>query len=192
MVAGAVNTGVSGFVFAVPFAIAYLFLIRKLGKKKIIQFVLPLFLVLVVLNWNHPTNRIIFPYIGDEFKADCGWEFIKHDEEYQGYDFYILERSEKELSPEHIIFRQKIDCESQWVLNSVEISHQDLGTSFSPVFSINGTKGIIPNYKLDGALKDNYLQHENIHKPNDFQSPWTFYLSFLMAWPFLPLILTSI
>tara|TARA_Y100001956_G_C4124778_1_gene189475 strand:+ start:2803 stop:3492 length:690 start_codon:yes stop_codon:yes gene_type:complete len=195
LLAGAVNQGFTKFFLALPFAPVYAWAWYKLSKKWWVLPVVTTALGLVILGWNAPTNKIIYPTIGDTFQASCGWEIVEYEPGYTFSSHLSLEKIKSEPDEHgqrYVVSRQRIPCDdNQWQLVEVQISHHDLGTSFEPVFRVAQQLVRLNSYEFNEALKLGELTHPDITLPYQLQSNWTFNLSMLMMWPMTPVMLVT-
>ncbi|UFN68424.1 hypothetical protein LN249_08730 [Vibrio alginolyticus] len=184
--AGAVNQGVSGFLLALPFVGGFVFTLRAFSLKKKVGYIAVVAIFSIPLLWNHEENQIIYPWLGTNFVAKCGWEAVKFEQDYIGYDYYTLVPQGEDIEEQYVISRHSITCDSVWRLTRVFVRHPDLGTLYYPVFSINGYEATMSGYQLNEAFSSRLLKHSQIGSSSELQSSWTDSWSLLMLWPALP------
>lgn len=184
IVAGAVNQGFSGFTFALPFAAVFLYLLKRFSLKVRVIALCGIVLMVLPFAWQHEENTIIYPWIGDEFIASCGWEAITYGKEFTGYQYATLVFEGDEVDEKHLLSRSPISCEATWALKRVLVRHPDLSTQYYPVFSIDGFEATMSGRELNTAFQSGRLTHAHIRHSYDLQSEWTQDLSQLMMCPF--------
>ncbi|GAL13607.1 hypothetical protein JCM19233_4612 [Vibrio astriarenae] len=141
---------------------------------------------LVPLAWNHEENKIIYPWLGTDFVAKCGWQAVEFEKGYTGYAYYTLVPQGTDINEQYVVSRQTISCDSVWKLTRVFVHHPDLGTLYYPVFSVDGFEATMSGYQLNDAFSSKLLEHSQIGSSYELQSSWTNSLSLLMMWPTLP------
>lgn len=191
IVAGAVNQGFSGFTFALPFAAVFLYLLKRFSLKVRVIALCGIVLMVLPFAWQHEENTIIYPWIGDEFIASCGWEAITYGKEFTGYQYATLVFEGDEVDKKHLLSRRPISCEATWALKRVLVRHPDLSTQYYPVFSIDGFEATMSGRELNTAFQSGRLTHAHIRHSYDLQSEWTQDLSQLMMWPSVPISLLT-
>lgn len=191
IVAGAVNQGFSGFTFALPFAAVFLYLLKRFSLKVRVIALCGIVLMVLPFAWQHEENTIIYPWIGDEFIASCGWEAITYGKEFTGYQYATLVFEGGEVDEKHLLSRRPISCEATWALKRVLVRHPDLSTQYYPVFSIDGFEATMSGRELNTAFQSGRLTHAHIRHSYDLQSEWTQDLSQLMMWPSVPISLLT-
>ncbi|EPF2927425.1 hypothetical protein ACSL9C_000257 [Vibrio navarrensis] len=191
IVAGAVNQGFSGFTFALPFAAVFLYLLKRFSFKVRVIALCGIVLMVLPFAWQHEENTIIYPWIGDEFIASCGWEAITYGKEFTGYQYATLVFEGDEVDEKHLLSRRPISCEATWALKRVLVRHPDLSTQYYPVFSIDGFEATMSGRELNTAFQAGRLTHAHIARSYELQSEWTQDLSQLMMWPSVPISLLT-
>ncbi|WP_252973556.1 hypothetical protein [Vibrio navarrensis] len=191
IVAGAANQGFSGFTFALPFAAVFLYLLKRFSLKVRVIALCGIVLMVLPFAWQHEENTIIYPWIGDEFIASCGWEAITYGKEFTGYQYATLVFEGDEVDKKHLLSRRPISCEATWALKRVLVRHPDLSTQYYPVFSIDGFEATMSGRELNTAFQSGRLTHAHIRHSYDLQSEWTQDLSQLMMWPSVPISLLT-
>ncbi|MCG9753124.1 hypothetical protein L1D54_22035 [Vibrio brasiliensis] len=184
--AGAVNQGVSGFLLALPFVAGFIFALKAFSFKSKVVYIAVVTIFSISLAWNHEENKIIYPWLGTDFVAKCGWEAVKFEQAYTGYDYYTLVPQGAEIEEQYVVSRHSIACDSVWKLTRVFARHPDLGTLYYPVFSIDGYEATMSGYQLNDAFSTKLLKHSQINSSYELQSSWTDSWSLLMMWPALP------
>lgn len=189
--AGAVNQGVSGFLWSLPFVVAFIYVLRSFSVKAKIALMTFAATLIVPLAWKHEENKIIYPWIDSAFTATCAWEAIKYERGFTGYDYATLVPKGAEVEEQYVISRHVIPCDVDWKLTRVFVRHPNLGTLYYPVFSIAGYEATMSGYELDDAIKSQTLSHSQIHSSYELQSEWTNSLSLLMMWAAIPIQLLT-
>ncbi|MGD8174292.1 hypothetical protein ACQEXU_21825 [Vibrio sp. TRT 21S02] len=192
MMAGAANQGITGFIFSLPFVGLFIYKLKAFSvKAKIVSVITAAFLI-APLAWNHEKNKIIYPWLGDEFIASCGWEAIKYEKKFTGYSYTTLVPRGAEIYEKYVISRDPIPCDVPWKLTRVLVMYPSLATTYYPVFSIAGYEAVISGYELNNAFESQLIMHHQISSSYELQSKWTNYLSALMMWPAIPMWLQSL
>ncbi|WP_235956109.1 hypothetical protein [Grimontia sedimenti] len=188
---GAVNQGFSWFFLAIPFAIAFLFLLKHFSLK--LKIALPIFVAVLVypLTWQHEKNKIIYPYLGDQFTASCGWQAVQYSRDFTGYSYETLVPKGGKIYDYYVISKRPVPCGSDWTLTRVFVKHPDLSTLYYPVFSIGGSEMAMSGYELNEAFASKKLKHDQIDTSYELQSEWTKSLSNLMMWPVAPIMILN-
>ncbi len=189
--AGAVNQGGSAFLFALPFVVAFIYVLRSFSIKTKITLIAVAAILIVPLAWKHEVNKMIYPWIGSEFIATCDWEAIQYEPGYTDYSYATLVQKGAEIDEQYVINRFEIPCDDTWELTRVFVQHPDLGTLYYPVFSIAGYEATMSGHALDDAFKSQMLVHSQIHSSGELQSEWTNSLSLLMMWVAIPIWLLT-
>ena len=189
--AGAVNQGFSSFFLSLPFVIIFIYALKGvLIKTKIVSIIIAA-IIIMPLAWKHENNKIIYPWIGNEFIASGGWEAIQYEESYTGYSYETLVYKGADINEKYVISKRSVPCDVAWELTRVFVHHPDLNTLYYPVFSIAGYESTISGYELNNAFKSQFLKHRQISSSNELQSKWTNNLSLLMLWPVIPILLSN-
>lgn len=184
--AGAVNQGFSGFLLALPFVAGFIFTLKAFSLKRKVGYIAVVAIFSVPLAWNHEENKIIYPWLGTDFVAKCGWQAVEFEQGYTGHAYYTLIPQGTDINEQYVVSRQTIPCDSVWKLTRVFVHHPDLGTLYYPVFSIDGFEATMSGYQLNDAFSSKLLEHSQIGSSYELQSSWTNSLSLLMMWPPLP------
>ncbi|WP_010448466.1 hypothetical protein [Vibrio rotiferianus] len=184
--AGAVNQGVSSFLLALPFVAGFILTLKAFPLKGKVGYVAVVTILSIPLVWNHEENKIIYPWLGTDFVAKCGWEAVKFEQGYTGYDYPTLIPLGADIEEQYVVSRHSVTCGSVWKLTRVFVRHPDLGTLYYPVFSIDGYEATMSGYQLNDAFSSKLLKHSQINSSYELQSSWTDNWSLLMMWPALP------
>ncbi len=191
-ISGAVNRGFSGYLCAIPFVVPFLFAIFFSSfcvKIRVIWF-LVVAVIFGFFRWNPAENRLIYPYIGDQFTVSCNWQAVRYQPEYTGYHYVTLIPLNDEIDQQYAIETVSFDCQSPLTLIRVFEHHADFGTQYHPVFATSdGKEVVIASFRFDKAIERGDLMHPELHSSYQLQSRWSFHLSTLMMWPVAPMLL---
>ncbi|CAV18409.1 Conserved hypothetical protein; putative exported protein [Vibrio atlanticus] len=188
---GAVNQGFSGFFMSLPFMITLIYTLKGCSFKVKVSSIVVVAILITPLVWKHEENKIIYPWIGDEFVADCGWKAVKYEQSYTGYNYETLIPKGAKVDEQYVISQRLISCDASWKLIRVFVHHPDLGTLYYPVFSITNVEATMSGYELNDAFEAKTLNHSQINYSYELQSEWTNNLSSLMMWPTIPILLLN-
>ncbi|MCG7500137.1 hypothetical protein MHO82_25060 [Vibrio sp. Of7-15] len=184
--AGAVNQGISGFLLASPFMVGFIFTLKDFSLKVKISCIAAVIIFSIPLVWNQEENKMIYPWLGTEFIAECGWEAITFEQGFTGYEYDTLVPQGADIEEQYVVSRRSVSCDGVWKLTRVFVLHPDLGTLYYPVFSVDGYEATMSGHQLNDAFSSKLLKHSQIDSSYDLQSSWTENWSLLMMWPVLP------
>lgn len=194
LISGAVNRGFSGYLFAIPFVVPFLFALfysTFCVKTRVIWF-LVVAVTFGYFRWNPAENRLIYPYIGDQFTVSCNWQAVRYPLEYTGHRYITLIPLDEEIDQRYAIETVSFDCQHSLTLVRVFEHHADFGTQYHSVFATaDGKEVVIDNYRFEKAVERGDLVHPELRSSYLLQSRWSFNLSMLMMWPALPIFFLS-
>jgi hypothetical protein len=192
ILSGAVNVGLTGFLFALPFVIAFFILIKNYNKKYKYSLITVVAIICVFFIWNKPYNKIIFPYIGSEAEVVSGWAYVKTSD--SNYFHLITPESidswQNESDNINLLELVVLDKNLQLTMDRVELEYPTLVLSFKIFFTdSDGVNYSIYPETLMEAIAAGDIKSDELKGVKNFQSTWTKYLGTLMAWPMLPMIM---
>lgn len=197
---GALNQGVSGVAMSLPFLfIIFILTIDRSYKTNKTFFYISLIMIFLSFISDHGKNKLIYPSIGEEFTATCGWEATIYDDGYA--ELSPTEPHKNKLNDYDIeitgyqratIDKYKIPCGEKWILKKVVLTHPDFSTRQNPLFQIGDKELLVFYGDFDKLLERGELSHPDINSSDDLQSFWTVTVSSLMYWPVIPIVLSSI
>lgn len=185
---GAVNQGFSAFVFALPFI---RLLYSALPGRAIHRMAMAAgtTAIMVAISLTAETNRIIYPHIGETFQASCGWDVIT--DKYAPQSIKAIVHQGKYVDADFILDRHPLPCSTSWTLRRVTLSHPDFGTTYDPVFAVEGQEFVMHDSDLTAALEAGDISRPGLSSAEQLQSTWTARLGMLMMWPMLPIMLLA-
>ena len=192
ILSGAVNVGLTGFLFAVPFLVAFFVLIKSYSKKYKYSLLAVVAIVCVFFIWDKPNDKIIFPYIGAKAEVVSGWAYAKaSDSNY----FHLIppesidswQNQSDDTSPLELVI---LDKNLELTMERVESEYPTLVLSFTIVFiDSNGVNYSIFPETLQKGISLGDIKSAELKGVESFQSIWTRNLGLLMLWPILPKII---
>ena len=191
---GAVNLGFSGFLFAIPFLIAFFILIKNYRKKYKYSLITVVAIICVFFLWNKPNNKIIFPYIGSKAEIVSGWAYVKTSD--SNYFYLITPESidwwQNESDNSYPLELVVLDKSLELTMDRVEpeIEYPTFILSLKIFFTdSNGVNYYIYPEELLKGIAVGDIKSDELKRVESFQSIWTNYLGNLMYWPMLPMML---
>ena len=192
ILSGAVNVGLTGFLFALPFVVAFFILIKNYNKKYKYSLMTVVTIICVFFIWNKPYNKVIFPYIGSGAEVISGWAYVKTSD--SNYFHLItpesLESWQNESDNINLLELVVLDKNLQITMDRVELEYPTLVLSFKIFFTdSNGVHYSIYPETLMEAITAGDIKSDELKGVKNFQSTWSKYLGTLMLWPMLPMII---
>jgi hypothetical protein len=187
---GAVNQGLSGFIFAIPFLLLWIILIFNSGKKIVIISLIVLLLILILYVLRVKESAIFFPANGKEIVLNQDACFTYSEDgktmypprDWVGYDSF--KHCREEASIVNGIKNSKIVSKgTKYIINSTYVSHQDMGENYIASVS-NGEDSF--------NISDSQLFEFNDgtkFSQNHLRQPYFYYPSMLMIWGVLPTVI---
>ena len=191
ILSGAVNVGLTGFLFAGPFLIAFFILIKNYDKKYKYSLITLVAIVCAFFIWNKPYNKIIFPYIGSKAEVVSGWAYVKTSD---SNHFHLITPEsinswQDESDNINILELVVIDKNLQLTMDRVESKYPSLVLTLYIFFTdSNGVNYSIYPETLIKAIAVGDIKSDELKGVESFQSTWTKYLGTLMVWPILPMV----
>jgi len=211
MAGGAVNNGFTWFLLAIPFVILFFIQLRYFSKIQVAGILIVVIVILIPLGWNHPENRLLYPYLGAVAEFQQGWGY----EQFSDSKYFSL------VSPESVPFSRKfaasqpefftlklVMLDGPVVMTMVRVgaSHPDFSTVLRPIFK--DSKGDLFSVNSDrllegienGTVISDDLQNVkslptgglNQGEFKILQSRWSWLLGNLMYGPLFPFIIISL
>ena len=194
---GSVNNGWTGFFWAIPFCVLLIFQLLKISRL-IAVIVTAVVAAVSIFVWEHPENKLIYPFLGSEVSFLPGW-----------VDMQFSDSADRSLSPpEDAKFQlkhEKVQPEfyarpSRVIENivpmklvSVKVTHADLGTQLLPIMEdIDGNRYSLADDELLEGIKNGTANSSDLQNIKSLQSSWSVWLGNLMFWPATPVIIFGV
>ncbi len=206
MAGGAVNNGFSGFFFAIPFMILFLFQLRHFTLIQVMGILCLVLVLLIPLRWNQPENKLLYPYLGSvvEFQKEWGYEHYE-DSHYTSLvpPKYAATSFDDEGRLLDIPTATR-DTPTTMRMVRMEVSTADFGMQLKPIFEDSqGQRFSVYSRELFEGIDEGNVVSNDLKKVNrkpvllggftensdPLQSRWSQYLGNLMYWPMAPVII---
>lgn len=178
---GAANNGFMWFFPATPFLLLFVLGLHKLSFQESCLVTLLLSVICIVLGWNHPENKLIYPYLGAEItftkESHVNVALAKINDNEIDYPLELkLEELPKTMKLVKVVTnRQGFTTELQAILEDE-----------------NKNRNLMDEDWLLQSLAEGRIVSSNLHEVKNLQSRWSKNLGNLMYWPCIIFIPTMI
>ena len=192
ILAGAVNNGFTWFLLAIPYLILFLYLIKKFFKKQAIRLITAVSLAVILLGYDHSHNVLLYPYLGSEIQLTDGWGYQRFESSEVHYLKDFTGRLD-ETSPSYISKQDLFQQPLKLTLSEIHATHPDMVLSLEPIFTTQtGDKLQISESELFKSIKEGRILSKDLDGVTNLQSRWTYWLSALLMWPRLPMMILGL
>jgi hypothetical protein len=193
---GAVNIGITGLVFALPFIVYLFYKLDYYGTFVKNITIIVLLIVCTFFLWDKPKNALIFPHLGAEIEVPAGWAYMRVSESTSHFlvppERINYWKADMESDPDYILWLKVSEKSIIATMSRVDISYEMNLTRLNVVFKdSSGMLFSITPKELIKAVTIGTIQSKNLKGVESFQSTWSQYLGNLMLWPSLPLFIFS-
>jgi len=193
---GAVNIGITGLLFALPFMSYLFYKLDYFGTFVKNTTIIILSIVCTFFLWDKPQNSLIFPHLGAEIEVPAGWAYMRVSESTSHFlvppDKINDWKADMESNPDYILWLKVSEKSIISTMSRVDITYEMNLVRLKVVFKdASGMFFSITPKELIKAVAIGTIQSKDLKGVESFQSTWSEYLGNLMFWPSLPFLLFS-
>lgn len=194
ILAGAVNLGGTGFVFAVPFLLIFLYQLRRIPRPFALLIGTALSVLLLGFMIDQKHNRFLHPILSDggaNIQLSCGWEAWEYPQNKMVLPFLtppnIVRQKDEFPSLTLKITRHFVPCnEPSFTVTAVISKASGISgylTHYLQIENKAGNRYLLSHHYVDNAIRMKYLTTSTPFTSNQYAADWSRQLSLLMYWP---------
>ena len=183
---GAINVGESGQFFTILFFIPFFLCLKVFQQKTKKKILVVLAILYILFIWDHGSNRIIYPLIGSEVTLNDQWGYVSYDD--SGIKSLSVPGDQNRKVGKYV--RSVGDFNESKALEMVRmsVSYPSFRMTFSPIFRDQaGSEYRIFAESLEEEIEKGTVLSSEFKglKHYQYQSTFSYWLSFVAGWPLL-------